>query len=833
MRMNALPNVDTKTQYSRFAGGLDLVSPPLTIDAGKCISINNYECNSLGGYRRIDGYERFDGHPSPSAQSYYYCPCTFSATVTVGQTITGAVSSATGKVLQVESNYLIIDRVTGTFQVENFKVSGVVKGALTILPSANGHPTGLGHATALGLTADDYRQDISAVAGSGVIRGVCMYKGVAYAFRDNAAGTAVDIWKSTSTGWQKITLFKSLPYKNCVTDVLDGVILTQKNSGATATVKRKVIETKYNQLDLEATSITSLAISLGSHTFTIESGKAYQVGQTVIVTAVQAPVNYWSGTVTSYSGTQLVINMIDKVGSGTYADWTLHAEPITLQSDQGRFIVTNITGTWTNNPADKIMVGIVEIAEVDLDRATITAGNFVIGKKYEIKTVGTTSFTSIGAASNTVGVQFTATGVGSGTGDAYLISDPVTQISILQGGNYQFVQYNFSADTDGKKLYGTDSLNRAFEFDGDVYIPINTQVAIDAPTTIAAINNQLVLSFFGTAVFSAVANPHNFVTTSAGFQDLQGFGDTITGMSPIVGGVLAVSCRDSLWQVSIDAQTNYYKAEIISPDVGSIHYGLMNLGGLYSFDDKGIIKVVSSYVFGGFEHDTISRAIQPVIDRFREKLVAIAAYKNKNQVRFYANDGTGIIMTMGTSQAYNGTSSVTHQFSEFTYPINVSYAWNGEDASGRDIVLLGDNNGYVYVANTGSSFDGEPIQAYIRTAFNNVKSPSAIKRFRKLEVEMSTVGYSYIRFNPDFSYADPSIATHQLKYEELQGSGGYWDEATWNEFYYDGKIVSQPEIRIQGSGTNIGLVVFSNSAIDLGHNLSGVVLHYTPRKLNR
>ena len=160
MRMNALPNVDTKTQYSRFAGGLDLVSPPLTIDAGKCISINNYECNSLGGYRRIDGYERFDGHPSPSAQSYYYCPCTFSATVTVGQTITGAVSTATGKVLQVEDDYLIIDRVTGTFQIENFKVSGVVKGALTILPSSNGHPTGLGHATALGPTADDYRQEI-------------------------------------------------------------------------------------------------------------------------------------------------------------------------------------------------------------------------------------------------------------------------------------------------------------------------------------------------------------------------------------------------------------------------------------------------------------------------------------------------------------------------------------------------------------------------------------------------------------------------------------------------------------------------------------------------
>ena len=50
-----------------------------------------------------------------------------------------------------------------------------------------------------------------------------------------------------------------------------------------------------------------------------------------------------------------------------------------------------------------------------------TAGSFVVGKAYKIVSVGTTSFTSIGAASNTVGVTFTATGVGSGSGTATLI----------------------------------------------------------------------------------------------------------------------------------------------------------------------------------------------------------------------------------------------------------------------------------------------------------------------------------------------------------------------------------------------------------------------------
>jgi len=51
-----------------------------------------------------------------------------------------------------------------------------------------------------------------------------------------------------------------------------------------------------------------------------------------------------------------------------------------------------------------------------------TAGSFTIGSSYIINTVGTTSFTSIGASANTVGVTFTATGAGTGTGTAALVT---------------------------------------------------------------------------------------------------------------------------------------------------------------------------------------------------------------------------------------------------------------------------------------------------------------------------------------------------------------------------------------------------------------------------
>jgi hypothetical protein len=51
-------------------------------------------------------------------------------------------------------------------------------------------------------------------------------------------------------------------------------------------------------------------------------------------------------------------------------------------------------------------------------QTTITAGSFVVGQTYTIISVGTTNFIAIGASSNTIGVTFTATGVGSGTGTA-------------------------------------------------------------------------------------------------------------------------------------------------------------------------------------------------------------------------------------------------------------------------------------------------------------------------------------------------------------------------------------------------------------------------------
>lgn len=61
------------------------------------------------------------------------------------------------------------------------------------------------------------------------------------------------------------------------------------------------------------------------------------------------------------------------------------------------------------------------IAQIDaeLTANTVTAAaGFTVGRVYQISVVGTTDFQAIGASADTVGIVFTATGAGSGTGSA-------------------------------------------------------------------------------------------------------------------------------------------------------------------------------------------------------------------------------------------------------------------------------------------------------------------------------------------------------------------------------------------------------------------------------
>lgn len=229
-------------QHVEFKGGLDIVTPPLSMSPGKLRESQNYEIGEFGGYRMVGGYERFDGRPSPSDAQYTVLACTFSGSISVGNTITGVTSAATGYVIAVASTYVAFTKGTGTFvSGEVLNVGGSPQATTTADPIVDGASTSLLRGQYKNLAADAYRSDILAVPGSGAILGFKYLGSTLYAWRNNAGGTAAAIYKSSVTGWTAVSLSEEISFSNANTSVGEGDVLTQ--GAVTATISRVMVET--------------------------------------------------------------------------------------------------------------------------------------------------------------------------------------------------------------------------------------------------------------------------------------------------------------------------------------------------------------------------------------------------------------------------------------------------------------------------------------------------------------------------------------------------------------------------------------------------------------
>jgi len=119
----------------------------------------------------------------------------------------------------------------------------------------------------------------------------------------------------------------------------------------------------------------------------------------------------------------------------------------------------------------------------------VTAGSFVTSSEYQIYEIGTTDFTLIGASENKVGVKFTATGSGSGTGKAVDLAaatagsrtiDSMTaslDSRLFIGGKFLFAGFE-----DDKIVTFTGSTYNSEIITTDVEVGYNSVVTLARPT---------------------------------------------------------------------------------------------------------------------------------------------------------------------------------------------------------------------------------------------------------------------------------------------------------------------------------------------------------------
>lgn len=254
-------------------GGLDLVTPTLSLAPGVARASVNWECNVTGGYSTIQGYERFDGRSAPSSATAVSLSIAYANNPSLGQTVTGQTSGATGVVCGVDSpaGVLVVTKVVGTFAAgETLKVGATVTGVLGNPVSAIvSSPKNL--AIYQAAAADVYRALINPIPGSGPVRGAIKYNGTVYAFRDNVGATATLMYASSAAGWVAVNLGYRVSFTAGTAQINDGDTVVGGTSGASAVALRVALQSG------AWSGAAAGIIVLASVTGTFQAGEALKV----------------------------------------------------------------------------------------------------------------------------------------------------------------------------------------------------------------------------------------------------------------------------------------------------------------------------------------------------------------------------------------------------------------------------------------------------------------------------------------------------------------------------------------------------------------------------
>lgn len=149
---------------------------------------------------------------------------------------------------------------------------------------------------------------------------------------------------------------------NSLASEVNGYASNAAASAATAT----------NAPGTSATSTTSLAIGTGTKALTVQTGKAFVVGQWVTVTSTATPANWMHGQITAYtSGTgALTVNVTAVGGSGTYAAWTIGLSAPSQSSAALLSTSSYADPAWLTSLAASKLTGTITIAAGGTGAAT-------------------------------------------------------------------------------------------------------------------------------------------------------------------------------------------------------------------------------------------------------------------------------------------------------------------------------------------------------------------------------------------------------------------------------------------------------------------------------
>lgn len=397
--------------------------------------------------------------------------------------------------------------------------------------------------------------------------------------------------------------------------------------------------------------------------------------------------------------------------------------------------------------------------------------------------------------------------------------------TLAPGGRYEFRVRNFYGHTRTTRLYGVDGVNRGFEFQdgaGAFFCQIETGMTNDAPQYLAVHQNQLWYAFQGGSIQkSGVFDPAQW-TILTGAAEL-GIGDEPTGFLEEVGTVLFVFARNITKY--IEGTADGYAMRDYNIEVGAMPWTIQRIGQGTYLDDRGFATLATTDRFGNYAGNSISSKVAPLITELKAIATASCISKNQNLYRCFFSDGQIVSITM------RDRAPIAHLRCDWGRVVRCIFS--GELVSGAERIVFGSDDGYVYVADSGTSFDGAPITAFLRLPFHHSRAPARIKRYRRAEFDIVTEGSCEVSIGVDYTYARTDVPGDPVHNVDLIAGGGFWDVSRWDQFRWNSGYQGRVAIKLEGSGQNLSFLISSESTLHASYAVDGVSLQQSFRRLER
>jgi len=516
-----------------------------------------------------------------------------------------------------------------------------------------------------------------------------------------------------------------------------------------------------------------------------------------------------------------------------YGNWDTGAE--------GTVVLTGVTGTFVNNetlstPTLSFDGGDVEILEGD----TIVGASS--GKTATVKIV---TIASGGWSTDDAAGYLSITGnTGTWTNDEEIhvlgakralvngASEPSSKTlayaygtqyaqTIQPGGDYEFVNFNFQGEEGTETMYGVNGVDNAFEFDGTNFTKIRSGLSVDTPSHIEAYKNHLFISYSsGSLVCSGLQLPTVFSTTTGSTELI--VGDAVTGISVESKDALAVFGRNNTY-ILYGKSRDDFNLTTFYTGAGAVDGTVEKMQTTIFLDDRGLTSLGATLNYGDFKQSIISEKVDPLIQKYKDNISVSLRVREKNQYRLYFDDKTGIAMTF-----INGKNE---GILPFTMRDQISCAASTEDTNGDEVLYGGFDDGYVRRIDSGTSFDGGSVAAFLRLAYFHYGTPQLKKRFREILLELAADTSTTLNIYPDFNYGDGTVPTAAAYDVTVTNDEWTVDDVTNPTLGI--AVLDKARARIQGVGENMGILIKNTTTYDSPVTLQGAVVQYSDRGLKR